>query len=352
MILFVTDQIAGAEYIAPLLRKWKSEGRVDWKVLSSAQSSISLTHSEISHVVVKSCTEAEAGKWIDKLMPDCALVSTSVDSPLEAIFVKELQSRQIPCAQLIDNWVNFSRRFQSIETDSKLTLKFPDWILTLDAVAKQRMVKEGLPEEKIKIIGQPHWEECIRKFRDMPPKSEPGLALMVTQPISHFYGKGLGYDEVDFVQCCLESWESLGFDFRRLHMLVHPVESSNSYTELQIKHGRNITLLQNSEVRLTQYSLIVGMFSALLTQGLIAGVPTVSLQPGAIGEDRCFLSEIGLIQRFCSSQHFMNFLCKEWPIIGDISDQSNRIETIVEGSLLRLEDFLSNLNAIGARYVY
>ena len=352
MILFVTDQIAGAEYIVPLLKKWKSEGRVDWKVLSSAQSSICLTQSEISHVVLQGCTEAEAGKWIDQLLPDGALLSTSVDSLLEGIFRKELQSRQIPCAQLIDNWVNFSRRFQSVETEGKQILNFPDWILTLDVIAKERMVDEGLPEEKIKIIGQPYWEECIRKFRAMPPKSEPGLALMVTQPISRFYGKDLGYDEVDFVQCCLESWESLGYDLRRLHILVHPAESSHAYAELHKKNSGNITIIQNSEVRLTQYSLIVGMFSALLTQGLIAGVPTVSLQPGAIGKDQCFLSEIGLIQRFCSSQHFINYLREEWPFIGDISYQSDRIEKIVEGSLARLEDFLLNWNVIGERCVY
>ncbi len=351
MILFVTDQIAGAEYLAPLLRKWKSEGRFDWKVLSSAQSSICLTRSGISHVVLQSCDEATAGEWIEKLMPDSALLSTSVDSFLEGMFVRELQRRQIPCAQLIDNWLNYSRRFQAIETDGTQTLNLPDWILTLDAIAKQRMVTEGLPEEKIKIIGQPHWEESLREFRDRHPKSDSGLALMVTQPISHFYGKGLGYDELDFVQCSLESWDSLGFDVSRLHFLVHPAESIHVYTERLKENGRKITLIQNPEVELAEYSLIVGMFSSILTQSLIVGVPTVSLQPGAVGEDRCFLSERGLIQRFCSSPQFVNFLREEWLFRGEISNQRDKIKEIVAGSLDRLEDFLMNLMETGRKCV-
>jgi hypothetical protein len=335
--------VAGAEYLTPLLNKWKKEGRHDWKVLSSPVSSTFLTRHDLPHEVISSCSDEIAKSWIDRISPDSALVSTAMDSALESCFVRELTRRRITCAQLIDNWVNLSRRFQITEAGGTFSTLLPDWILTLDETAKTRMVAEGLPLNKIRIIGQPHWESCLQKSREESVKPGPGLALMVTQPISHFYGKSLGYDQFDFVRCCVKSWDSLGIDLERLHLLIHPSEDVSSYDDLLAQGGgKKIQIVQNSTLRLKRYSLVMGMFTSVLIQCLIERVPALSVQPGAIGEDRCFLSENGFIPRSLSNEELTPHLHKVLSTFQNCHETAARFESIVEGSLARLEAFLDD----------
>jgi len=346
MILFVVDQIAGAEYIAPLLKKWTEEYKFDWKVLASPQSAIYLSQNNISHDVVPNCSAEDAFEWVERLQPDKSLISTSGNSSLENSFVRALQTKQISCAQLIDNWVNFAARFQVAEIDGKHLMLLPDFILTLDEISKQRMIKEGLPEDKIIIIGQPHWEACLHKPRTKHIKSDPNLALIATQPISHYYLKSLGYDEMDFVYCCCEAWETLGVDWQQLHLLVHPSEDPSIYNNLLKKNGWQIQIVQNTELQLSRYSLMMGMFTSMLNQSLLERVHAISVQPAATGDDKCFLSEVGFIPRFLTSKQLKIYLLDKWPFANECYQEESCLDKIVDGSLARLEDFLENFNYI------
>jgi len=343
MILFVVDQIAGAEYIAPLLRKWLLQGRHDWMVLATSKSSACLNSSGIPHELLSSCTDKDVEDWLDRLSPDRALLSTSMPNDLEHLFVRALQSRAIPCAQLIDNWINLRGRFEFKELSGSIALLVPDCVLALDEHAKNILVGGGLPENRIEVIGQPHWEDCWRRALDSPiTPVEPKLGLMVSQPISRFYGRQLGYDEKDFVRCCLESWDSVGLDSSRLHLLVHPAEDPNAYADLLDKAGKRVAILRGADVRLARYSLILGMSSSMLIQSLLEGVATVSVQPGAIGEDRCVASERVFIPRFLTSEDLARYLCAVWPSSASTSNSIEHIEKVVDGSLTRLEECLLN----------
>jgi len=346
MMLFVVDQIAGAEYIAPLLRKWLSNGQHDWVVLATNKSSTCLNSNGIPYELLASCTDTDVEGWLDRVSPDRALLSTSMPNDLEHLFVRALQSRNIPCAQLIDNWINLRGRFEFKEPTGSIGLLVPDCVLTLDEYAKKILVEGGLPEKRIEVIGQPHWEDCWRKGLANPvTPAEPKLGLMISQPISRFYGKDLGYDEKDFVRCCIESWESIGLDSSRLHLLVHPAEDPNAYAGLLDKTGRKIATLQGAEVRLARYSLIMGMSSSMLTQSLLEGIPTVSVQPGAIGADRCIASERGLIPRFVTSPSLARYMHEVWPSAASTSNTIEHVERVVDGSLARLEECLLSFSA-------
>ena len=342
MILFVTDQVAGAEYIAPLLGKWKREGRRDWRVLASPASSACLDRNELEHQVLTDPTLELAAESVQRLSPDRAVVSTSVASALERSFVEVLTSRRIPCAQLVDNWVNYSRRFEFTRPDGSTSMLLPHRILTLDESAKQAMVAEGLPAHAIEIIGQPNWEFQWRSELERPVEARPGTALLITQPISQFFAKDLGYDELDFVRTFLESWRSFGFAWSMVDILVHPSESDAAYAPVFTALNATPRIVRGPDIRLGEYSLIAGMFSSMLIQGLLERVPTISVQPAAVGADRCFLSEAGFVLRMLSGSDLTDFLAGGWAAGSEsTSDGIRRLESVVDGSLERLEAFLA-----------
>lgn len=342
MMLFVVDQIAGAEYISPLLRKWMSEGRSDWTVLSTGSSSACLAANRIPfELVEKNCGEDEVANRIARIAPDRALLSTSVPNDLEHRFLQVLLARNIPVAQLVDHWMNPRVRFDATRADGVASLLLPDCILTLDDDGRQRLVAEGIPIENVRIIGQPHWEACWRKSLDQPmARDERNLALMISQPISKFYGRDWGYDEKDFTRCCLEAWQAAGLDPSRLHLLLHPAEAPDAAMHLRDRDGNAITVVPNADLRLAQYSLVLGMSSSMLAQGLLEGVPAVSVQPGAIGPDQCVFSERGFIPRVLSSEELARYLMEVWTST-DGPTASEPIGRMVDGSLARLEEWIS-----------
>ncbi len=331
MILFVVDQVAGAEYILPLLCKWSEESYNEWKVVCSPVAASFLGRYEIDCVILNTPTIENVQEIIDQCKPKIAVLSSSSDSLLEEFFLLELKQRSIPSCKFIDTWVNYSKRFEK---------SYPDKILTIDQKAKDEMIAENIPEELIEIVGQPYFEFCMSLGDAKTSKTIEDSVLLITQPVSRYYGVGLGYDEKSFVSTCLDSWQDLNRDFSKLNILVHPTEECRWYQETALKYSADIRILRGDVCDVRAYSLVVGMFSSVMVQSFLAGVSTVSLQPGADGEDMSFLSRHGYVQRFTTRGDFYNYLndfsdCRDRDLSG-VSD----LQSSLKGSCMRLENFI------------
>ncbi len=341
MNLFVVNQVAGAEYVFPLLDKWAREGRRDWTVYAAPASAEFLNRNGISYRLCGmdgSVGDLGTVKTIvDDVAPTAAILSTSANSPMEHDFVIVLRERRVPCAQFIDNWVNYTARFQRAIGSGAPS--FPDHILTLDETARREMLAEGIPGDRIEVVGQPYLERQMLQYRARPRRPASTLVLAVSQPISRFYGKALGYDEWDFVLACLEALNEAGRDAGDPHVLVHPAEDVRRYAEWAASHAPRIRLVRSADIDLQDYGLVVGMFSLVLVHALVAGVPAVSFQPGAVGSDPCFLSRVGYIARLTSGASLRPALA--WPGTSVGSGPSVvELERMLEGSTERLERFI------------
>jgi hypothetical protein len=294
VILFVVDQIAGAEYILPLIQRWQAEGYSDWRICSSSISQDFLLKKNVPSLLIGENTKAEIATAIAYIQPDVALLSASAGSALEQTARRQLRELKIPCIQFIDTWVNYALRFRS-ETGA---IDFPDKILTLDENARRDMMFEGIPDSLIRIIGQPYFEaryNLMSKMRGLGVGG--GRVLLVTQPLSVHVGKKYGYDEMDFVSGCLEAWRQSAQPWGMLDIVIHPAEDPAVYHALLGRYSPEISIVKNDDLDILKYTLVVGMYSSLLVQAFFANVPTVSFQPDALG-DMCHLSKEGHIRRF------------------------------------------------------
>jgi len=340
MILFCVDQLAGAEYLLPLFKRWRKQQRQGWNVYAGPRSASILQSNRIPVAILSGNIADTACALIDNLRPSLILLSSSIDSEIEAVFRRLSRESGIKCAQFIDMWVNYEVRFRDLTGKPD----YPDFFLTLDNSAKQAMVGEGLPNERIVVIGQPYFEARLQELASRAKRGDlvrGQTTLLVTQPVSKYLGRRLGYDEVDFLDGILQAWKLIGADWTRLHVIVHPDENRNDYDRRLAPYSSAIQLIENNGLDLSTYSLVIGMYSSLMIHAMLANVNTVSFQPGAIGSDACHLSAQGLVKRMTTVEELARFLAKmNHSDLNTTNPRSAALVAAMMGSCDRLEHFL------------
>lgn len=294
-VLFAMDQVAGAEYVLPLLGTYRAQGRADWRIVAAPASAAFFERHGVPFIASRASEPGWIDRTLDAIAPTKALLSTSLNSALECGMRSALATRGIPCAQLVDSWVNFSERFGAPN------LQLPDLILAPDSSAHAAMIAERIPQERIVIIGQPSLEHQWQQFQAAAcAAQQPDRLVIVTQPVSRYFAKTLGYDEIDFTAGSLAATASCGLG-EKTDVLVHPAESLDAYRDRFAVAYPGVRWRQGGPLDLHQYHSAIGMFSTLLFLSLIVGIRTLSFQPAATDVDKCFLSSHGLIRRLGSA---------------------------------------------------
>ena len=336
MILFALDQVAGAEYLLPFLLDPDCRAATPWKIFAAQPASTVLARHGIEFELTLEPDLDRTAKLFAEHRPSGCLASTSSESKLERVFIRAAKAARVPCAQLIDTWVNYVERFRVAGE----TL-YPDYILTLDEAARTRMVREGIPAKLIRIIGQPYLEYTLAP---QPAGGSHSKVLLLSQPIDRYYQKTLGYDQWDFLGTCLEAWDRSGGDPRALEVNVHPAEDLAAYERFLSERGSAALARKQSDLAFGEYAHFLGMFTSVLMQGVLHGVATASVQPGAVGPDKCVLSENGIIPRFTDVPGLAGYLRR--PVA---AADASRLKEVVLGSGARLKRFI--LEELGAEGV-
>lgn len=336
MIFFALDQVAGAEYVLPFLLDPACRAAARWKIFAAQPASTVLTRHGIDFDLVLEPDLNATATLFAEHRPSKCIASTSSESKLERAFIRAAKASHVPSAQLIDTWVNYAERFRVAGE----TL-YPDRILTLDEPARARMIREGIPADLIRIIGQPYLEFTLARQTSGGSRSR---MLLVSQPIDRYYQKTLGYDQWDFLAACLEAARLSGGDASAIDVNVHPAEDLAAYERFLAAGGSAATAMKRADLAYGDYAHFLGMFSSVLLQGVLHGVATASVQPGAVGPDKCTLSENGLIPRFTDVASLAEYLRRP-----AAAPDASRLQRVVLGSTARLKRFI--LDELGAEGV-
>jgi hypothetical protein len=314
VILFVTEQYAGAEYLLPLLKHWREVAPTAWSLVATG-ASVALWR---KHGFAPLEPEGDALSWLRKqwksLDPNAVLASASAASKLERAAVLLARENGKPSAQFLDMWTNYKMRFE-VDTDAA---SFPDFILAIDKRCIEEACSDGLTKANYYLIGQPYFEELIER---RPPLGRH--VLLAGQPIAKYCGRAFGYDETDF-------WRVAGNCFEGVSAVMatrHPEEATGGHHAMAMVPGRGCTDVAESHT-------VLGMYSTQMIIGYLWGRKVASLQPGLRGADPCPLSRWGVIPRLESELEVVDFLAQPGdPNLGD------DLRCTVKGSLKRLEAF-------------
>ena len=318
MILFVTEQYAGAEYLLPLLKRWSETAPRPWGLVAVGASVALWRNRGFAPLV----PEGDPLRWLREkwcvLRPDAVLASASAGGRLEKAAIVLAREKRKPSAQFLDMWTGYEARFGK---NSKMDL-LPDNILAIDDRCMDEARGDGLDKVNFHLAGQPYFEELIAR-RPLPGER----ILLAGQPVAKYWERRFGYDETDF-------WRVAGRCLGgRPEVLAtyHPEEAKGGQQAFAMEPGRGSADVADSHT-------VLGMYSTQLIVGHLWGRKVASLQPGLLGADPCPLSRWGVIPRLESEFEVNDFLTQP-------SDPETGAGLCREmaGSLDRLETFCLNL---------
>ncbi|MBI4239280.1 MAG: hypothetical protein HY696_12805 [Deltaproteobacteria bacterium] len=197
----------------------------------------------------------------------------------------------IPSVAILDHWCNYSARFTT--RDGPLRDALPDRICVMNARARDEMIAEGFPANRLCITGHPDFDALVtlsaadRKMRRLAVRQQLGIPPdtrvigLLTEPVAGDYETIRGYDELEVVTDCLHSCAMLAPPTTIL-LKPHPREAHDKYhdrlhsTPLRIFHAP--ATLSGHEVVLAS-DLVVGITTILLLEALLLHCPSLSYQP-------------------------------------------------------------------------
>lgn len=246
-----------------------------------------------------------------------ALIASATSGDIEQRLVSLFKEKSVKTFQFVDMWNNYKKRFTFNEN-----VILPDVILVNDILAKREAQLDGLNETKIEVVGHPRFETITKKKNDSRSKN----IIVIDQPIKKYYGCSLGFNEVQILE------ELSNLDQDNLYYLKHP-DNDHIVLPDNIKEAK-LNMLHDAKC-------IMGVFSSLLVESFLNGIPTLSYQPNNSEHILFPLSRLGyvkstndlnIVKNFFSEPH--NYRIKDGNnFMKSLHGSTDKIKKILEESL-------------------
>jgi hypothetical protein len=167
----------------------------------------------------------------------------------------------------------------------------------MDDIAKEEMLAEGFPVERLVVTGNPHFDHFADDITHETEEDE--RILFISQPLRAIGAlpgyTSVAYDEYAVLEDLIEMLAHLPERFF-LSLRLHPKEPADKYAEYlgpRVRRATEATL----EEALSCAGLVVGMSSPVLMQAATAGKKVLSYEPGLAGEDPLVSNRVGVTTR-------------------------------------------------------
>lgn len=322
-VLAVSNHPGGANAISPVVPELIKSG-VEVVALDCGASDIfkqyKISLTPLSAFGIDAPTQENLEKVIVRENVGLVISGTSIKKPgaIEHAAVKAATSTKCPSIAVLDLWMNYRPRFEDKATGQ---LVLPTVIAVMDDIARDGMIAEGFPPEKLRITGNPYFDSLnsdAKKF-DATQREilrgklgiKPGerMASFFSQPIEQDFGKNggkYGFTEKDALGLFLETAELVG-DAKpvKVRVYVHPRERA-----VMEQQGKEFMLIQIAEehkkkgldVEFTDKDirarplilasdLTATAFSTSAYESIAMGVPAVAVMPNATrtAQDETFI---------------------------------------------------------------
>jgi len=293
-------------------------------------------------------TREELYSFVDSLQKEnpASIVLTSAASipehdMTEKYFWNWAASRKVPSIAVLDQWQNYRERFSG-PNGTNICQYLPDVICAMDESARQGMIDDKLPRERIEVVGHPSLSRLRKIMANSAADESEGvrkklglhsgqqLVLFVSEPFTYFYGDKAGFTELTILDELITYFEERSlslkkeYDDIKLIIKLHPKNSLEAFSKFREDHAKMWTtrkpVILADEIDkislLTASDLVVGMASIMLMEAIALGRPTVSLQVGARISNLCEAVNQKIIP-FVSTRNEMRLVLDK--LIGDPS---------------------------------
>jgi len=251
-----------------------------------------LTYSNIDKLVT-SLTPKNIYKLLSSQQFDGLVTSTSAEDCTERLLWQAAKKLNIYHAAILDQWMNYSLRFLKFNENYQVKKKYnlneyilPQNIFVMDEHAKRSMIKEGIPNEFIKVTGQPYFEHFINQHKkpiSHNRNNEKLTWLFASEPITSVYGKekGLdlyGYTEQSILYAICYAINEIPNNTIELIIKPHPRDNTEVYSKICNQFNFVSLISLDSAEAILQSDAVLGMSSTLLLEAALLNRPILSIQ--------------------------------------------------------------------------
>lgn len=282
-IIFAAQNPGGFDAIAPIIKNLQKNSNFGLMVFLKNQSRDFAKKEGIKYIDANNLSFEEIKKNIKESSPNLIFTATSAESSIEKEIIKIANIKKIPTISIVDYWGNYKKRF-----GEKLEY-LPDYILVIDEKMKKGMRIEGIPENRIFITGNPHFD----RFSDNKILPEDkNLIVFYSQPFSEQSNKD--FNEIKIFDDVIKVLEKI-YPKKEIIVKFHPKEENHSKfnetiksTKLKIKIEEKLKADDLSK----KAGLIIGINSMALFDAVLMQKKVLSYQPNQKKEKDTLISNI------------------------------------------------------------
>ena len=248
-------------------------------------------------------------EFLKKTAPDFVLTGSGGDF-WEKYLWKSAKQLFIPTLAIIDNWINLGIRFSKYSLNEKELFDkdpsidfLPDKICVIDDFAKKRIIKEGVPLNKIFVSGNPYFD-FLKTFKEKNnlKKYDKKIKKIIfaSEPLSENYGEKqslelFGHTELTVLKTLITSLNKFENESFELILRPHPNENLEkfksifSFPNFELKIDTKTPSLE----LISSSNLVCGMSSMFLIESLAMKIPIISLLLNLKQKSIFILEEIG-----------------------------------------------------------
>ena len=273
MILFAAQDAGPAKYISYIV---KSLNKNSYKCMASKVS---------VNVFLEMNVQAE--NIIHSLQTNnfnLIVTGTCLDDGIDKEAVRYGKTKGIQTISIIEHWSLYKKRFELNGIPD-----YPDKIFVNDNLAREEAESDGIPSEKIRVVGNPVLENVKFKYftKSIYQNWRASFVHLKRSKIITFISESLrcdfpehsrefqGFDEFIVIKDILQFLDKNS----SLIIKLHPSENLNKYDFLN--KFENVSIIQETDLnKLIQFSnLIIGMGSMLLLEASLIKDTVYSYRP-------------------------------------------------------------------------
>ncbi|MCK5606344.1 hypothetical protein KAR91_30870, partial [Candidatus Pacearchaeota archaeon] len=226
---------------------------------------------------------------------------------------------------ILDQWMHYGIRFSSFPVSkmeaflkNKNFFYVPTRILLMDEFARQELMREGLPREKLFVTGQPHFQAfrenkyieqarvCSIRNSFFEDNKDTRLVVFASEPITEDWGETVpyfGYSEKTILTSFLQSLKDVTRTMAQKVCLVirpHPREEFEKFEQILNERFEEFNILVSNDYTSRELieasDVVCGMSSMFLLESVLLGKPTISIQIGLKGESFFILDKLNVLK--------------------------------------------------------
>ncbi len=263
--------------------------RLGWRsVMATSEASAPIVRrAGVEQLKVLTSVDQPAALLDEVQGPAVVLAGVSEGDTPEKHLIAAARVAGIPSCAVLDNWGRYEERFMGTMGAQAL----PNVIAVMNHEARRAIVAAGFFDGRLVVTGQPGLDEfenmapidanvqaAARRRLGLPADSE--VVVFASQPLAQQFGRQLGYDQYDAIALL----DAVLPQTSCLVVAVHPREDAGV---LAARCPARVRLVRDYDPGnlYAAADIVASCFSAALTESLLAGRPTVSIQPRANGAD-------------------------------------------------------------------